>query len=103
LTQKSPDFDPELTPKSSGNFLRMRDLSAIEIKLRRIALGWRQQDLAARVGISTTRLSAIERGERKPGLDEVKSLAAALYLSLHTEIIVSDACLAKGSQSTAKH
>jgi len=35
-------------------------------KLRRIAGGLRQQDIAARVGISTTRYSAIERGEQRP-------------------------------------
>jgi DNA-binding XRE family transcriptional regulator len=35
-------------------------------KLRRIAAGLRQQDIALRSGISTTRYSAIERGERVP-------------------------------------
>jgi transcriptional regulator with XRE-family HTH domain len=35
-------------------------------RLRRIAVGLRQQDVAARAGITTTRLSAIERGEQKP-------------------------------------
>jgi transcriptional regulator with XRE-family HTH domain len=79
----------------------MRDLNALEIKLRRIALGWRQQDLAALVGMSTTRLSAIERGERKPRLDEVNSLAAVLDLSSSTEIVVSEMCLAKSDRLNA--
>ena len=35
-------------------------------RLRRVAGGLRQQDLAARAGISATRLSAIERGELEP-------------------------------------
>lgn len=35
-------------------------------KLRRIAAGLRQQDVARRVGISATRYSAIERGEVDP-------------------------------------
>lgn len=35
-------------------------------KLRRVAAGLRQQDVAARVGISTTRYSAIERGDQDP-------------------------------------
>jgi transcriptional regulator with XRE-family HTH domain len=35
-------------------------------KLRRIAAGIRQQDIALRSGISTTRYSAIERGECVP-------------------------------------
>lgn len=32
-------------------------------KLRRIAAGMRQQDVASRAGMSTTRYSAIERGD----------------------------------------
>lgn len=35
-------------------------------KLRRVAAGLRQQDVACMVGISTTRYSAIERGEVQP-------------------------------------
>lgn len=35
-------------------------------KLRRIAAGYRQQDVAAQVGLSSTRYSAIERGEADP-------------------------------------
>ncbi len=35
-------------------------------KLRRIAAGLRQQDVATVAGISTTRYSAIERGEQQP-------------------------------------
>jgi transcriptional regulator with XRE-family HTH domain len=34
-------------------------------RLRRVAAGKRQQDVAAQVGISTTRYGAIERGEQK--------------------------------------
>ena len=35
-------------------------------KLRRIAAGLRQQDIALRAGMSTTRYSAIERAEHEP-------------------------------------
>jgi transcriptional regulator with XRE-family HTH domain len=35
-------------------------------RLRRLAAGKRQQDVAAQVGISATRYSALERGEQKP-------------------------------------
>jgi len=35
-------------------------------KLRRIAAGIRQQDIALRAGMSTTRYSALERGEQLP-------------------------------------
>lgn len=40
--------------------------SPLTWKLRRIAAGLRQQDIAARAGMSTTRYSAIERGETVP-------------------------------------
>ena len=39
---------------------------ALNWKLRRIAACLRQQDVAARAGMSTTRYSAIERGEAIP-------------------------------------
>jgi transcriptional regulator with XRE-family HTH domain len=35
-------------------------------RLRRVAAGLRQQDIAVRAGITTTKLSAIERGEQEP-------------------------------------
>jgi len=35
-------------------------------RLRRMIGGLRQQDVAARLGIATTRYSAIERGEKEP-------------------------------------
>jgi transcriptional regulator with XRE-family HTH domain len=35
-------------------------------KLRRVAAGLRQTDVAQRMGITTTRLSQIERGEEQP-------------------------------------
>ena len=42
----------------------------LEWKLRRIAAGMRQQDLAAEAGMSATRYSAIERGEAEPSESE---------------------------------
>lgn len=44
----------------------MKMKQSLAWKLRRIAAGIRQQDLALRAGMSTTRYSAIERGERTP-------------------------------------
>jgi transcriptional regulator with XRE-family HTH domain len=38
----------------------------LQWKLRRIAAGLRQQDLARRTGMPTSLLSAIERGDRAP-------------------------------------
>ena len=50
----------------------------LALKLRRIALGLRQQDIAANVGMSTTRYSAIERGEIDPRPDEIVELRRIL-------------------------
>jgi len=41
-------------------------LTRLDWKLRRIAAGYRQQDVAVRIGISGTRYSALERGEAEP-------------------------------------
>ena len=41
-------------------------LTRLNWKLRRIAAGYRQQDIAVRIGISGTRYSALERGEAEP-------------------------------------
>jgi ribosome-binding protein aMBF1 (putative translation factor) len=43
-------------------------------KLKRIAAGYRQQDIAARIGISSSRYSALERGEAEPKDWEVKAV-----------------------------
>ena len=47
-------------------------------KLRRIAAGLRQQDVASQVGISTTRYSAIERGEMKPSALDARLIERTL-------------------------
>lgn len=50
----------------------------LDWKLRRIAAGYRQQDIAARVGISSTRYSAFERGEAEPKEWEVGAVEKLL-------------------------
>ncbi len=47
-------------------------------KLRRVAAGFRQQDIAARAGMSTTRYSAIERGELEPNAEDVAHIERIL-------------------------
>jgi len=47
-------------------------------RLRRVAAGLRQQDIAGRAGITTTRLSAIERGEQEPSELDRKSIERLL-------------------------
>ena len=52
--------------------------SGLEWKLRRIARGLRQMDVAVRVGITTTRLSLIERSEQQPSKIERQLLDRVL-------------------------
>jgi transcriptional regulator with XRE-family HTH domain len=47
-------------------------------KLRRIAAGLRQQDIASLAGISTTRYSALERGEQEPSALDFELIECAL-------------------------
>jgi len=47
-------------------------------KLRRVAAGIRQQDIAFRAGMSTTRYSAIERGEQPPSELEARLIEQGL-------------------------
>jgi transcriptional regulator with XRE-family HTH domain len=55
-------------------------LTTLHWKLRRIAAGYRQQDIAVRVGISGTRYSALERGEAEPRDWERQALEELLPL-----------------------
>jgi transcriptional regulator with XRE-family HTH domain len=50
------------------------------LKLRRIAAGLRQQDVAARAGMSATKYSSIERGEREPSETERQLIGNVLPL-----------------------
>jgi len=47
-------------------------------KLRRVAADIRQQDIATKAGISTTRYSAIERGESEPTKLEIRLIEQIL-------------------------
>jgi transcriptional regulator with XRE-family HTH domain len=50
----------------------------LDWKLRRVAAGIRQQDIALRAGMSTTRYSAIERGEQAPSELEARLITQFL-------------------------
>jgi len=54
------------------------EVKGIDIKLARIKSGIRQYDLAARLGISPSRLSEIESGRREPSQELVKRLCKIL-------------------------
>jgi transcriptional regulator with XRE-family HTH domain len=43
-----------------------------------VAAGFRQQDIAARAGMSSTRYSAIERGELQPNPEDVAQIERIL-------------------------
>jgi transcriptional regulator with XRE-family HTH domain len=47
-------------------------------KLRRVAAGLRQQDVANAAGVSTTRYSCIERGDHRPTDLETRLIERAL-------------------------
>ena len=68
---KSPKITLTSTLKRSRSFgtivpMEIAMTQALEWKLRRTAAGLRQQDVAGRIGVSTTRYSAIERDEQEP-------------------------------------
>ncbi len=52
------------------------------IKSRREELGWKQDDLATKAGISKSFLSDLENGKRNVGADKLLDIARALNLSL---------------------
>lgn len=52
------------------------------IKSRREQLGWKQDDLASKAGISKSFLSDLENGKRNVGADKLLDIARALSLSL---------------------
>jgi transcriptional regulator with XRE-family HTH domain len=53
-----------------------------KIRARRKRLGLSQEELAHRAGVHMTYLSAIERGERNPALENLCALANALDVTL---------------------
>ena len=57
---------------------RATTINPLVWKLRRIAAGMRQQDVASRAGISTTRYSAFERGELEPSDTDVEYIERIL-------------------------
>lgn len=52
------------------------------IRNRREELGWKQDELASKAGISKSFLSDLENGKRKVGADKLLDIAQALNLSL---------------------
>ncbi len=58
--------------------MRRSMMRCLDWKLRRIAAGYRQQDVAVRIGISSTRYSLLERGEAVPKRWEIEAVEKLL-------------------------
>lgn len=53
------------------------------VRVRRIAAGLSQEELAERSGLHPTYISMVERGVRNPTLDAAARMAKALKVSFH--------------------
>lgn len=49
-------------------------VNGLDIKIARLKVGLRQYDLAARLGIPSSRLSEIESGRRKPAPEIIRQI-----------------------------
>jgi transcriptional regulator with XRE-family HTH domain len=70
------------------------------IRLARIRLGWRQEDLAAKAGVSRTVVSRIERGHVKD-LDAVRQVAAVL--DIRVELVPRSRAINIDRVANARH
>ena len=67
----TPEALPELPAQDPLRFGR-------RLVRRRRSRGWSQRELSRRTSISSSRLSRLERGKAKPGLEELLRLRAVL-------------------------
>lgn len=51
------------------------------VRKQRIALGWTQEELAEKVGMSTSFIGHVERGSRKASLESLIAIANAMEIS----------------------
>jgi transcriptional regulator with XRE-family HTH domain len=70
-----------LRPGQPAGAALWKDLGSriVEFRQRR---GWKQSELARRLGMSPDRLSKLERGDRPPRITELFQLAAVFEISL---------------------
>lgn len=68
---------------------RTRAIVAQRVRLLRFLRGWSQEQLAAHSGLHRTYVSAIERGSRNIGLDNLERLADAFGLTV-VELLAAD-------------
>ena len=65
------------------------DLIAKRIRQYRHSLSWTQEELATHVGVSTTFIGQLERGEKKPSLETVVRLCKTLGVSVDALVLGS--------------
>lgn len=53
----------------------------LQVRVRRFALNWTQEDLAEKSHLNTTYLGSVERGERNVSLEKIIAIAKALGCS----------------------
>ena len=75
LPLTSLDIELTMKPKNQPGIAQWRGDA---LRLRRVAAGWRTQDLATRIGVSKTTIIRWERGENAPGSEHVRQLALCL-------------------------
>ncbi len=67
-----------------------RRLLATNLRRRRHACGWSQEQLAEHCGLHRTYIGAVERGERNISLDNLERLANALRTSVCALLDIAD-------------
>jgi transcriptional regulator with XRE-family HTH domain len=58
--------------------VRPHEQFGVNLRARRLAAGWSQQELSDRCGLHLTEISRLENGRRDPRLDTIARLADAL-------------------------
>lgn len=67
--------------RKGGYTVNYVDLGS-RIRLKRLQLGWTQEGLAKRVGLSTSFIGHIERGSRKASLETLVNISNAMDISM---------------------
>lgn len=63
--------------------MNAHEILADNLRSKRSALGWSQEELADRAGIHRTYISGLERAARNPSVAVLERLATALGVPVH--------------------
>lgn len=77
---------------------KLQDLIADRIRSRRKELGWSQEQLAERAGLSHNYLARLELGWNSPSLSTLIALAATLGMHVSDFLITEEVWLDQGRQ-----